>query len=429
MHQSRSKRAASDKIQKRVLISALCLVIAAIGYWFFWHIEWIEKEIDTGYSEQARRNHFLAAEQFLQQNGLAVEQFRSSSLADRINDQDTVISTDDTLLLINGYRTLKDERQEKVWQWLQRGGHVIMSTRNDFIGNSNDEVDQLLARAGISIVPIDTSEIIIDDDADETNEADTDTPETDNLPWQCRGTEGVVSIDFSGEPDPLQARFNGKHHLIDNNENAKAWVNDDSGTVLLQYNIGEGMLTVTNSNHLWNNANIGCFDHAFLLWSLTSHQGKTWIINNQDAISLWKQLWRGIPYAMLSLSLCLLLWLWRASTRFGPIRQYTITKRRRFLEHIQANAAFLWRQKQDQQLLETLRQQVLRLMARHHQGFSQLNRNEKVNAVVNVTKLPAAEIQAALFDTDNDGTKQNRKMHSQEFVAQVQRLQMIRNRL
>ena len=59
-----------QQYQKPLLIAALLTVLGIFFLWIYKNISWEEIEIDRGYSKEALKNNFLAAELFLKQQGV-----------------------------------------------------------------------------------------------------------------------------------------------------------------------------------------------------------------------------------------------------------------------------------------------------------------------------------------------------------------------
>ncbi|TQV71357.1 DUF4350 domain-containing protein [Exilibacterium tricleocarpae] len=416
---------------RRIIATVTVAVLAGLAFWLWRSIEWKEEEVDRGLSEAARQNPMLAAERFLRSLGLAAESRRGFALLDQIHTDTSPIAATDNLILINAHRTLGEERLETLWQWVQNGGHLIVSTRNQFLGNSNPEQDLLLARLGITLVDEAAMREALADEPQEQrpndpgrargrSAAETDLPAPAATPDAEPGCfPQTVEVIFDGEQQPLQADWYGGHSFVDGGDRATGWINSQFGVKLLQFELEQGMITVTTDNGIWTNTDIDCHDHAYMLWLFAGDTSKTWFIINQDAPSLWSTLWRAAPYGMLFATLALLLWLWKQPVRFGPIRVQTQLDRRRFIEHSQANAAFLWRHRQQHTLIENLRNTINQQLRRRHRGYAQLSAGAQLETLQRVTSLPLPLLERAMLGAVGTG--------EQEFQQLVAQLQKIRN--
>lgn len=133
-----------------ILLAFAAVVIAGLIYWAISNFRWEEKEIDLGYSSEAKRNDFLAAEIFLRKHGVQATSVKNLSLLDDHRWRNIPLGQDDTIVLINANKTLTQERYERLYEWIENGGTLITSTQNPFIGSHTDEEDLLLRDFGIT---------------------------------------------------------------------------------------------------------------------------------------------------------------------------------------------------------------------------------------------------------------------------------------
>ncbi len=427
---------------KQIVIAAVVILLLVIGFGLWQQLEWVEEEVDRGFSDEARQKPTLAAERFLRSLDLQAESRRGFSLLDEMSGGASPVTLDDNLVLINAHRTLREKRLQTLWQWVEDGGHLIVSARNRFLGNSNPEQDLLLARLGVEL--IDEAEYRLQvEQLQQQDAADPPAPTQQQPSQQPAAQDGdpqiyrdlpetivqlksgcspaVVEVTFRDEDEPLKANWYGQPSLIDSQDRASGWISSEGGLKLLQFEIGEGMITVTTDNQIWTNRRIGCHDHAYMLWLFAGDSGKTWFVINQDSPSLWVTLWQAAPFGLALSLLALLLWLWQQAVRFGPILIRTHIERRRFLEHTQANAAFLWRHGQQHTLIKSLRDDINQRLRWRHRGFDELPEKQQVESLQRLTALPAVFIKEAMFAEAGAG--------EQDFQRLVEQLQQLRNRL
>lgn len=106
-------------------------------------LEWEELETDLGYTEEARRNPYLAAKMFLQQWGADVT--TSSGL--RILDNMPNVS--DTIVITSSRFSLSQRRSDQLSQWLNEGGHLVVMVSAVYDADTGDSGDKLLDGLGI----------------------------------------------------------------------------------------------------------------------------------------------------------------------------------------------------------------------------------------------------------------------------------------
>jgi hypothetical protein len=178
------------RLQRGLIIGALAAVLAGLGYWWYTTLEWEENEIDLGYSKEARQNDFLAAEIFLRKQGVQATTVKNLSLLDKHSWRNLKLGAQDTIVIINGYKTLTQERYDSLYEWVEAGGTLITSTQNPFIGTHTSEEDLLLNDFNIELEPeetdADTRDLLekladgFDEESDESDDENSDTEKADD---------------------------------------------------------------------------------------------------------------------------------------------------------------------------------------------------------------------------------------------------------
>lgn len=174
------------RLQRGLIIGALAAVLAGLGYWWYTTLEWEENEIDLGYSKEARQNDFLAAEIFLRKQGVQATTVKNLSLLDKHSWRNLKLGAQDTIVIINGYKTLTQERYDSLYEWVEAGGTLITSTQNPFIGTHTSEEDLLLNDFNIELEPeeadADTRDLLerLADGFDEEDESDGESTDEEN---------------------------------------------------------------------------------------------------------------------------------------------------------------------------------------------------------------------------------------------------------
>lgn len=436
-------------MRHKIVIGVMLSVLLALSYWWFTKLEWQEKEIDLGFSEDARQNHFLAAEIFLRKHGIKAITVKGQSLLDKHAWRNLTLGPQDTIVLINGYKILDQERYDRLYEWVTNGGTLIISTQNPFIGIHTNENDLLLDDLNIepgrkkhkpdSLDPVHNStdelEKAIKDEnkrkkaeREKQSKKDPDNKQEEPKTQYCGHDLEPTRFTFIGEEKPLAFDFSKTEPFIyySDGKSRDLTAEEDSDydgrrEHLLQFQIGEGAIIVTSDNFIWDNLRITCHDHAFALWRLVNENGRVWFLVNQDAPSLLTILWRSTPYGVIAALLALVLWLWAKSQRFGPVFVVERTGRRNLAEHIYAGAMLLWRQQQHPQLLTVLRSEILDQLQAQHPQLSQPQSGERVEFLHQLTGIAPAAIKQALF-ADN-------LQHPQEFATAIAHLQTIRKHL
>lgn len=198
--------------QRKSIIAGVLTVVIALGYWWYTKLEWEEKEIDRGYSKEARLNDFLAAEIFLRKHGIPTTTVKNLSLLDTHSWRNLTLGERDTVVIINGYKTLTQERYDALYEWVEAGGTLVTSTQNPFIGTHTSAEDVLLSDFNIELEPEkhddDNRNIFekIADDLDKKDKEQDEEPTTENRAADDAGSETPADEDShtknqDGKPD------------------------------------------------------------------------------------------------------------------------------------------------------------------------------------------------------------------------------------
>jgi len=170
--------------------------------------------------------------------------------------------------------------------------------------------------------------------------------------------ENVSLLPLQQGSHPLRIAFEPEYHVEDVSGNAHAPFTEAPAHIL-QYTRGAGKITVLTDYFIFNDNNIGDYDHAFFLWWLAQDSPRVWLIYDKDSDTLLSLIWESTPYLCISLLLLLGSWLLYRGRRFGPILNIEHTSRRQLQEHIDASTALMWRQAEQAQLIDEARQPVL----------------------------------------------------------------------
>ena len=102
------------------LMGALVVLLSVAAWvWFERNFERQLREVPTGWSPAAKRNPFLAAEHFLRRVGIEVESVPGRDL---LRD----LPPPGDLLVVNGLDALNAERRQRLRDWLERGGRLLV---------------------------------------------------------------------------------------------------------------------------------------------------------------------------------------------------------------------------------------------------------------------------------------------------------------
>lgn len=361
--------------RSQLLVSVLISFLALYAFiWFFQNIEKVSEDIAVDISAEARRNVLLAAERFLMKAG-----YQSKAITET-HVKNALPASDDTLIIKNVAAYLDADRTTALLNWIEDGGHLIVSADNEGVDNPGSEGYGFFEWLGVS------RHVRRLDDLKELSDIvsftyDPDGPEIStrfdsNRTLRLNGSESVFSVRANGFPDAKN------YHLI-------------------QLRQGNGLVTITSDNRFLYNANLGKHDHAYLLALLARYNsGKIWLLNNHKLrISLPVFLWNKAPTLLISLGIAIILWLWHTTQTMGPTRALEPAGQRNILEHLDAKANYLWRFGGHNALALSNQKQLLDRWLQKFPHLYALSPNRQIRWISLRANLSEAQVDLALFET------------------------------
>ena len=367
---------------------AIYLYLKAVPY---------QETIEHGPSPEAQANPYLAAEQFLRQQGLNVEH------ANGLDVLPTLEPHQRSLLLLGERSNMTPRDVDQLMNWTRAGGRLLFVAEALWDDSTGSSGDLLLDRVRLRQ--------LLSKDLQEPD------PKLIKDPYPK-----LTKLYLEDEEAPAYIGFDTDFHLEDPLNLAQAWANSAVATHLMQLNHGLGTITVLTDAELWKNDQIDQYDNAWLLWYLSADSDVT-LLFNTDHDNLLALLLRYFPQALVALLALVGLWLWRSAVRHGPLQQPSPKARRQLQEHLQASAAFQLRHDGQQHLLHSLQQDVLRRARQLHPGFEQLVVAEQWQVLARLTRQPTRTISQAL------SPRPKQRLSSADFCRQVALLQTLRNAL
>jgi hypothetical protein len=367
------------------LLAALAL--GGLGLWLSENLERRTERIDRGFTGEARRNPYLAAEHFLRRMGVAAHTL------DGPRALDTLPSTDALVLIPTERSTLGPERSRSLLRWVQAGGHLVVRIRRPVRGQEPTP-DPLLDPLGVS---------------------------GRNLGWENVQAGSTTLVEPEGSDALLEIDFHAIH-VIDAGHAEPVWeVSDPHGLRLVQLRRGAGRITVLSDTHIWENAHIGDYDHARLLYMLVRQTpgAELLILRSDELPPLWRWVWQRAPAVVIAASLLLLAWLLRAPHRFGPVLPAPEGPRRRLLEHVEASGHYLWKRGPREPLVQAAKQGLMRRLRRRRPDLA--DAPALARALADATGIGARTVEQALGDAPVAGRE--------AFTRRIQIIETLRKRL
>lgn len=339
--------------------------------WFFNNFELAERETVGGYSQEARRNPFLAAERFLTRIGRNASSVSSSDLWRNLPD------SNDVLVVYRYVPPAGEERQQLLREWIEAGGHLIVGADSTLrVGKDKDrKVPGLLAELGVRV----------------HEDAPSLMP---TVPVQER-----IEIEFEDVDTPVGVNMSSRRYLEDTDDQSIAGVPLGEGYGLLQYAMGDGLVTVLADNTFLTNRHIGDEDHALALALLVGEEqeGKVWLVHDVVMPSLLDLAWQHAPHALVAVLVAALLWLWKLGARLGPLLPPAQLPRRDISEHLAASATYLWRLDRAQQLFHDNRQRIEQSWLGKHYVLRAMTPAERCHWIAARSGLSARAVERALY--------------------------------
>ncbi len=325
----------------------LVLLVVAVGLsgtaWFLATHERVTETQWTGFTGEAKRNPWLAAQRFLNRVEIPAKEVRTLPELRRLAPRAT-------LIVPRAHQTVSPSLREALVAWVHGGGYLIVEAEQLV------QDDPLLDAFGVQ------RSAIAPDRAQRRISDRNKTP-----PYE-------IKLPNATAPAALDMR------PVVSLQSGDAWfrAGDDSGTSLVALKIGRGMVTaISDLRYLTNNA-IGTRDHAQFLWNLVrldraatanpepddSAERTVLFFNRPDKLSLANWLRKHAWAPLTGGAIALAIWLWRAIPRFGPMVPDAGRGRRSLLDHLRASGRFLWSTGHAVRLLESSRAACLRELSR-----------------------------------------------------------------
>ena len=379
-------------------------LLGLVGWGLYLGIEFYEETEESGWSARALRNPFLAAQLFMEESGVEVTEVDSLVKLDQFDDLDTLFFSD--------ANQIQSPRQlEQLLDWLERGGNVIYSA-NDV----EHEDDLLLREFGVEVDWRDREE----------GEAWKDQTLSESLREYNRRIERgmtreeiaadiaepdapLTSISFADDIGDLSVAFNTDRVLLHDYINEEesndrhqpfSWSSSTHGVHMMQFEIGEGLLTLVSDPGIWTSYQIDSHDHAYLLWLLSSQDGNFGMLRAVLRDSIWTLMLRYAFELLLVCALLILLLLWRLSIRFGRLLPRDLSRRRALGEHFSSVSLYLWQRRRSAYLLEPLRQAVIRRASLVLRDFAVVEPAQQYQLIARRCDIPERTVNHAFTNND-----------------------------
>jgi hypothetical protein len=380
------------------------LLLALIAWGLYSSIEFYQETEESSWSVDALRNPYLAAQKFMDESGIAVTDVDSLVKLDELTSLGTLFFSD-----ANQVQTPRQLRQ--VMDWLKVGGNVI------YTADSVSHGDDLLLRE--FEVEVEWREF--EDEATGEEKPLSETLREYNRQIEDgKSREDIVSsfndeedslttIQFSDDIGALEVAFNDAKILTqpyiadsesDTSHQPFSWSYSAYGVHMMQFEVGSGLLTIISDPGIWTSYQVDQYDHAYLLWLLSSGEGNFAILRSVLRDSIWVLIARNASELLLAAGLMLLIWIWRSGYRFGRLLPRDLAHSRALGEYFSSVSHYLWHRRHGEYLVTPLRQRVLRRASLVLGEFSRTDQQRQFELIAERCDLNPASVSRA-FSVDD----------------------------
>ncbi len=355
---------------KRTKISPLAVLgvvlLALVSWGLYSSIEFYDDTEHSGWSRKALYNPYLAAQTFMSDSGIGVIDVDTLVKLDQLDGLGTLFFSD-----ANQVQTPRQLKQ--LIDWLEVGGNVIYSA--DSVSHDDD---LLLQEFGVEV---DWSETEDDAEADGEESSLIETLRDYNRQIEegksreeiarefGKSEEALTRVEFDDDIGEIEVAFDTsralQHASFDDADDAGlhqpiSWSSSEYGVHMMQFEVGDGLLTIVSDPGIWTSYHIDAHDNAYLLWLLSSDDGSFAILRSVLHDSVWVLMKRNASELLIAGALFIVMMIWRQASRFGRMLPRDLSHTRALGEHFSSLSHYLWHRRNAEYLLAPLRQSVLR---------------------------------------------------------------------
>lgn len=351
----------------------------------------VEEEIrEIGYKGKARIYPFLAVERFLSEMSVTFERVYTF----------TELPGTDSVVLFPAEVDVFPQKAELLLDWVIEGGSVVYLLE----GGDSFSSDTFESNGG---------------DSDESGDAEID--EEEDYPFLDLIDIGVVSN--AGKRDSV--KWGGKAYQwslgggsgfrvpSDLWQEAKGFrAGKRKVASALQFEYGDGIITLVGQAAPWRNRKVGENDHASILWEILNRGreelNSVWLIRGSRA-SFWDLLTTYAWMPLIGILLLVLAWLWNSIPRFGPLVPDKDEGNRDFQEHLLITGRFFVRENLTSALVSPVQSHLKQKLRRYHLTESEES-EEDWNRLSAATGIPEGTLREALLKKGNLAPKEYRRL-------------------
>jgi len=422
--------------------------------------ETYQKEVNLGYTGEAKSNDFYAAELFLAKYGMQIKSLTSILTLNVMPD------TNDVLFIPTKRYDLGDDRVTELINWVKKGGHLIVLARYDYAKEKDDddkhEIDDILfnrlgvrthakgiksffERFGLESDDFDELNVEADKDKAKNKSPDKKLSDSDNKKQAEKDTSDESKDvedhrskreKYESAHTPIDIKVNDKienkkvyfiqdRWMTNEGDEDVSWsVEGENGAQLLEFKMDKGWVTLLSDINFLTNRHIDKFDHAAFLHTVVhidDSKRQLWLIRNDDSPSIFWLIYGNAFSALMMFLIFVFVWLWYASRRFGPMAPNAQPIRRSMSEHITSAGHFQWRNHNRSELLASAQKALHEQIAQLRPLWLKLSEDELAEKLTKISGLDKEHVFRAIT------TRQVKK--ELEFTAIIEVLSTIRKKL
>jgi len=395
-----------NSVSPLLLLGLVMLGLVAWGLYL--SIETYEETEHSSWSSEALHNPYLAAQHFMEQSGIGVTDVDSLVKLDQLDDLGTLFFSD-----ANQVQTPRQLKQ--VMDWLRAGGNVI------YTANAVEHEDDLLLRE--FTVEVDWRERESgDDDDDDARPLSETLREYNRQIRDGKSREEVTSslgkpelpltrVRFGDDIGEIEIAFDTSRVLLhaaldddDTQHQPFSWSSSEHGVHMMQFEIGEGLLTILSDPSIWTSYQIDKHEHTYLLWLLSSEEGSFAILRTVLRESIWSLMRNNASELLIAAGLLIAILMWRLGYRFGRLLPRDLSRRRALGEYFSSLSHYLWKRRRGEYLLTPLRQAVLRRASFTLGEFANANQARQFELIAERCDLQPEVVKRAFGNNDFNET-------------------------
>lgn len=460
-----------------IIATVLVLLLVAGGTWLWFDVMELRWNAQKHTSDAARENRLLAATRLLRQNGHPVV------LSSTLGELAVPRIADGTLIMSDASGVITPATAQELLAWVRRGNTLVLQPRTLSRQELKIYLATLAPHASAADTPAadvppddaapDDDDAPADDDAsadDEEEDVEDSFAQTEAKPdnseqietdpigarlgvrsfWKTpppcsqaaiaaraasKAKDGAASAPLGDcVPPPARRRLalpgTGYWIELDAGRNTLVSVagavtplwSDEHGETVRTFAEGKGRIVML-SHDFFDSRVLQRHDHAELLLALAALNPaarQVTLIQHLNMLPWYQALWVHYQALLISLAVCVLLCLWAAVRRFGPMLPQPAIERRSLMEHIDASGAWLWKAAGGRQLLlDAAREETLALVRRRAPKLARLPPAQLGEALARLAGLNEQHVMQAL---QHEAAPQ-----VAGFTRQIRTLQELRN--